>query len=113
MRPSAPNSLNTPDAPSDQEEYKEQITNLYKDLELSEERSTDEPVAEEQRPTVATQDQYAYYLPKLLLNIPDFEASIADDEDVVRVKSVDPKTGIVSGKNVWSQEEHDILRVYV
>lgn len=49
----------------------------------------------------------------MLLNIPDFEASIADDEDVVRVKSVDPKTGVVSGKNEWSAEERDVLRVYV
>lgn len=114
-KPVAKLETHTPEAvPQNKEEYNQQIADMYKDLELSEEKSVDDaPPAEEKRADVATQDQYAYYLPKLLLNIPDFEASIADDEDVIRVKSVDPKTGVVSGKNTWSAEECDILRVYV
>lgn len=105
---------NAPEPPKNHDFYSQQIANMYKDLELSEEKSADdEAPVEEKRADVATQDQYAYYLPKLLLNIPDFEASIDDDEDVVRVKSIDPKTGIVNGKNEWNAEERDILRVYV
>ena len=110
----AQNLENAADAPETQEQYKQQVATMYKDLELSEEKSGDEeaPVPEK-RTNAATQDEYAYYLPKLLLHIPDFEASIEDDEDVVRVKSVDPKTGVVSGKNEWSAEERAALRVYV